>query len=282
MALLPGSPAIGGGVAGNSVPTTDQRGEPRSAQGIDIGAFQSQGFTITPVSGSTPQSALEGKPFAKALTVTVTAKNAVEPVAGGVVSFAVTPANGASATLSPATAVIADGQAAVNATANGTAGQYTATATAAGVAPVSFVLTNNKPLTLTGPSGPVTTTTPSPSTTQPAIPINEVVVSGGARGLRAAIAYANSHPGPDTIIFDPAVFARKHRTIRIVGGPLVVTDPATTTIIGPGARLLTLKGNGRSGVFDVRGGSLALSGVAITGGRADAAGAFAMTTARSR
>ena len=66
--------------------------------------------------------------------------------------------------------------------------------------------------------------------------------------------------------------SRKHRTIRLVGGPLVLTDPATTTIIGPGARLLTLKRNGRSRVFDVRGGSLALSGVAITGGRAERGG----------
>ena len=86
-------------------------------------------------------------------------------------------------------------------------------------------------------------------------------------GLRAAITYANSHPGPDTITFDPAVFGRKPRTIRVTGGPLVLTDPATTTIVGPGARLLTLKGNARGRVFDVRGGSLALSGLTIAGGR---------------
>ena len=53
----------------------------------------------------------------------------------------------------------------------------------------------------------------------------------------------------------------------MIGGPLVLTDPATTTIIGPGAKLLTFKGNGRSRVFDVRGGSLALSGLTIAGGR---------------
>jgi hypothetical protein len=47
MALLPGSPAIGAGVSislipGLSVPTTDQRGDPRPLNSIDIGAFQTQ------------------------------------------------------------------------------------------------------------------------------------------------------------------------------------------------------------------------------------------------
>jgi hypothetical protein len=47
MALLPGSPAIGGGVStslipGLSVPTTDQRGDPRPANSTGIGAFQTQ------------------------------------------------------------------------------------------------------------------------------------------------------------------------------------------------------------------------------------------------
>src|SRR5262249_22240372 len=47
MALLPGSPALGAGVStslipGLSVPTTDQRGDPRPANSIDIGAFQTQ------------------------------------------------------------------------------------------------------------------------------------------------------------------------------------------------------------------------------------------------
>src|SRR5262249_11735870 len=39
MALLPGSPAIGGGKSGSGVPTTDQRGQPRAGH-VDIGAFQ--------------------------------------------------------------------------------------------------------------------------------------------------------------------------------------------------------------------------------------------------
>jgi hypothetical protein len=38
--------------------------------------------------------------------------------------------------------------------------------------------------------------------------------------------------------------------------------------IGPGARLLTIRGGGKSRVFDINRGSLALSGMTITGGRA--------------
>ena len=94
----------------------------------------------------------------------------------------------------------------------------------------------------------------------------------GLTSLRAAIAYANSHPGPDTIIFDPAYFGTERRTIRLVGGPLVLTDPATTTIIGPGAKRLTFRGNGRGSVFEIQGGSLALSGLTIACGRAENGG----------
>ena len=53
---------------------------------------------------------------------------------------------------------------------------------------------------------------------------------------------------------------------------MVLTDPATTTIIGPGARRLTLSGGGKSRVFEIEGGSLDLSGVTITGGKADRGG----------
>ena len=61
MALLPGSPAID---AGNNalIPagvTTDQRGLPRIVNGIvDIGAFESSGFTIAVTSGSGQSTAV--------------------------------------------------------------------------------------------------------------------------------------------------------------------------------------------------------------------------------
>ena len=122
---------------------TDQRGVARpQGKSPDIGAFQSQGFNLTPVSGSTPQSAAAGSAFANPLAVTVTANNSVEPVDGGIISFA-TPTAGASAVLSAATAVIANGQASVTATAGTVAGSYTVTASTAGVSTVAgFALTN--------------------------------------------------------------------------------------------------------------------------------------------
>jgi hypothetical protein len=253
IALLPGSPAIGGGESGGGALTTDQRGQPR-ADHVDIGAFQSQGFTLTPDAGSTPQSAAVGAAFANPLTVTVTANNPVEPVDGGVIGFSA-PTTGASASPSAASAVIAGGQASVTAMANATPGAYTATATAAGAASIDFNLTNTEALGLGPPA-----------------PRDVVLEFDELTSLRAAIAYANSHPGPATITFDPPVFGRRPRTIKLIGGPLVLTDPATTTIVGPGAKLLTISGGRKSRVFDVEGGSLALERMTITGGRANRGG----------
>ncbi len=456
MALLPGSPAIGGGIAA-AAPLKDQRGVSRSGP-VDIGAFQSQGFTLTPETGSSPQSTGIGSAFARPLAVTVTAINPVEPVDGGVISFTA-PVTGASATLSAALATIVQGDAGVSATALTTAGTYTVSASA-GVdsTAASFALTNKAgasasvavssgsgqsatvttgfaaPLvavvtdsfgnpvpgvsvTFAAPaSGASATLAGSPAVTdangravvtatagafvgsysvtasaagvpagaafgltntggpqnlaaQPVAAVagqsftnvviatftdadpsaspseftagidwgdgittasTTVIADGEGRfdvlgthtyvsagnytfhvqvadingadakatssatvtakkttespslvlkttrdvvdnvdnltSLREAIAYANSHPGPDTITFDPSVFGKTPRTIVLTGGPLVLTDPATTTIIGPGAKRLTINGAGRSRVFDVQGGSVALSGMTITGG----------------
>ena len=117
--------------------TTDQRGHPLDSPNPDIGAFQSQGFTLAAVAGGTPQSVARGAAFANPLAVTVTAKNPLEPVAGGLVSFDVNPgAGGAAATLSGSTATIdANGVAQVTATANATGGSHTVTASPPPVPP---------------------------------------------------------------------------------------------------------------------------------------------------
>ncbi len=157
MAVLPGSPALGAGTAVTGV-TTDQRGEPLDAPNPDIGAFQSQGFTLTPIAGSTPQSTAIGTAFANPLAVTVATNNPVEPVAGGVLTFTA-PSSGPSTNLSAATATIGpDGIASVTATASDTAGSYAVTASAGGAATTDFALTNTgtslTPLNFSGISNP--------------------------------------------------------------------------------------------------------------------------------
>ncbi len=250
MALLPGSAAIGAGHAESGIPSTDQRGLSRSGH-VDIGAFQSQGFTLAPGVGSTPQSAVIGAEFATPLKVTVTANNPVEPVDGGVISFTA-PLSGASATLTGGTAAIAGGAASVTATANDQMGAYFVTAGTAGAAPIGFALSNTERHSL------ILTTT-----------ADAVDAVDNLTSLREAIAFANSDPGPDTITLSPAFFGKARRTIILTDGPLVLTDPAMTTIRGPGAKRLTILGNGKSRVFDIQGGSLSLSGLTVSGGNAD-------------
>jgi hypothetical protein len=144
MALLPGSPAIAAGssalVAGQ---TTDQRGVARTLKGtVDIGAFESRGFTLTDLPGTGAQATSINTAFAP-LGVSVTSSYA-EPVQGGTVNFTATEASdGATAFLGSSTATIgASGVATVSAAANAIAGSYTATAAASGAAATTFSLTN--------------------------------------------------------------------------------------------------------------------------------------------
>ena len=150
--LLPGSPAIDAGTTGGC-PTTDQRGVTRP-QGTtcDIGAYESQGFTLAKTGGD-PQSTAINTAFASPLVVSVTAMVAGEPVNGGQVTFtAPAPASDASATLSTSPATIASGTASVAATANGTAGSYAVAASAKGAVTVNFGLTNQQTQTITCPA----------------------------------------------------------------------------------------------------------------------------------
>ena len=137
MALLPGSKAID---AGSSAIPADQRGV-APVNATDIGAFESQGF-VTASPGGTPQSTEVNTAFAEPLTVEI-ASTFGEPVDGGQVSFAA-PIAGESitSTLNPTSVTITGGVAQLSVTANGVEGTYDVDATAAGVNPVAFTLTN--------------------------------------------------------------------------------------------------------------------------------------------
>ena len=144
-ALLPGSKAIN---TGNNAgcPATDQRGVARPVgSACDIGAFESNGFTLGSLSGS-GQSTMINSAFTNPLGLTVTAVNPGEPVNGGKVTFT-PPGSGASAAISSSPATISGGNASVSATANGTAGgPYNVTASTAGASSsVNFSLTNTYP-----------------------------------------------------------------------------------------------------------------------------------------
>jgi predicted outer membrane repeat protein len=274
MPLLPGSPAIDAGISGVDIlgveiPTTDQRGMPRIGA-TDIGAYESQGFTLTAVAGSTPQSAAIGTAFANPLAVTVTANNAVEPVNGGVIRFDNPPAgSGARAvfldpnsplgasTAQTFSATVANGQAVVGVAPSNAVGSYSITASATGAPDASFALTN------TGPSfASLVVNTTSAS----------LFAGAGVLSLPLAVIFADLDGVASTITFDPNVFATP-QTITLPGGPLELTDTTgLETITGPAAGL-TVSGGGLSRVFQVDTGvSAAFSGLTITGGNASSGG----------
>ena len=101
--LLPGSSALNG--APSNCPATDARGIARGTT-CDLGAFESQGFTLTKTGGDN-QTGGTNVPFAQPLALTVTSTHG-EPVNGGVVTF-VGPLTGASTHPITNTAVIASG-----------------------------------------------------------------------------------------------------------------------------------------------------------------------------
>ncbi|NJL48744.1 MAG: hypothetical protein HC929_16260, partial [Leptolyngbyaceae cyanobacterium SM2_5_2] len=138
-ALLPGSRAIDAGHS-SGAPATDQRGINRGGI-VDIGAFESRGFSLTPLSGNN-QVVNPGNAFPTSLSVSISSDFS-EPVNGGTITFTA-PGSGASANLTTSTATIASGQASTDVTANSTAGPYGVSAGGSGIqTPVNFNLRNN-------------------------------------------------------------------------------------------------------------------------------------------
>jgi hypothetical protein len=149
MPPLPGSPALDG-ASKNPATTADENGVTRPLTAPDIGAFQTLGFTMTVVAGTTPQSTAVGSAFGNPLAVKVTAKSLNDPVIGGVVVFAGSAGTGgASGTFAGGQTTLSvniDGAMAATPvlTANSTVGTFTVTATAPGLTggPVIFTLNN--------------------------------------------------------------------------------------------------------------------------------------------
>lgn len=151
VALLPGSPAIDAG-DNTKAPPTDQRGRDRIVNGtIDIGAFESSGFTITITDGDNQETPITGA-FPIPLSVRVVSNAADEPAVGGIVTFgapdsgpSVTFPSGNTATLNGSAPLLFVGSGSVSATANELVGSYTVSASARGAASVNFNLRNRGP-----------------------------------------------------------------------------------------------------------------------------------------
>ena len=248
MALLPGSPAIDAGdnaLIPASV-TTDQRGSDRVVNGtVDIGAFESSGFTIAVTSGG-GQTASGA--FPAPLVATVTANNPIEPVAGGQVGFTA-PQTGASAIIKGSPATISPiGQASVTAQANSIPGSYTVSATAIGVAGAASFSLRTEPAS--------------------SITVTNTLDDGSVGSLRWAVEQANAGGGAETIDFDPSLF-NTPQTITLTSGELELSNTTgTETITGPAAGV-TFSAGGTSRVFQVDANVTAsISGMTITGGSA--------------
>lgn len=95
----------------------------------------------------------------------------------------------------------------------------------------------------------------------------------GTGSLRQAILDANTFGGFDTVSFDPTFFSTP-RTIKLTSGELAISD--TVLIVGPGSAQVTVSGNNTYRVINtktaVAGAAINISGLTITGGKADISG----------
>ena len=246
MALLPGSPAID---AGATTAATDERGISRP-QGAapDIGAFESQGFKLTLISGNN-QSTIVGTPFANPLVVNVTANAPQEPTIGGQVKFTV-PTSGASAINPQGLSVayfVLDAEYSVEA--NATAGTYQVVASLADAAPVTFTLTNiaNNTLTASPVLSPVVTIAPGASTSTIAVATFTDTAAQSLSHYAATINWGDGHTSAGAITVAGGVFTVKGANVYSLAGtyspqvtitkdaltPNMVTDTSRVHVVAP-------------------------------------------------
>lgn len=110
--------------------------------------------------------------------------------------------------------------------------------------------------------------------------IDDVVdANDGLTSLREAVVTANATAGADTIEFAPSLTAGGRATIALERGEFEITE--AVSIVGPGAKLLTIDAQQRSRIFNftANAGDLSLSGMTLTHGRvADSGGAIRSLT----
>src|SRR6516225_848707 len=100
-------------------------------------------------------------------------------------------------------------------------------------------------------------------------------VTATSGDLRYCIAQADAahSAASDTILFSPTLFATPHTiTLNKANGPLVVNDSHPLTIAGPTANTATVSGGDAVEVFDVAGGTVSISNLAISHGHTSGSG----------
>ncbi len=262
-ALLPGSPAIDAGNAASN--TLDQRGKVRFGT-ADIGAFESQGFTIA-ATGVTTQSNTVNRIFTTPLTATVTANNAIEPVAGGTVTY-LAPSFGTTITAGIRTVTIdALGNANLTPTATTTAGTYTALAETAGATGTAiFNLTNTPDVPFSiaaigGTSQSAVVNQPYAQTLQvtvfdqfgnliPGATVGFSVPGSGASGFLGTTTATTGTDGRATIVIKANTKAGAFTAKGGVSGVTGTADFALTNLADVANKIITTSGSGQSTVVD--------------------------------
>ena len=257
-ALVPGSPAVDAGDNAN-IPggiTTDQRGAGRNFNtGVDIGAFESQGFVLQAV--GTPQSTTVNTAFANPLTVQLADAfaNTAIPFAGISVTFAA-PNIGASGTATnPTVTTNGNGMAQTSFTANTIAGSYQVSATTLGMPAVNLNLTNtpDRPNRITVMGGNNQSTTVNQAFANPL----QVLVADQFGNVvpNAAVNFTTPRTGAGGIALNATVttngngMAQTSFTANTIAGNYQV-NAATTGIPGVGFNLTNTRNDISNGSRD--------------------------------
>jgi hypothetical protein len=277
--LLAGSAAIGAGDPG-LVGTTDEIGTTRpQGPGVDMGAIERIPGIPAAVATTTnvnSGNASSSNPYVFTVTYSDDVAMNYATINGNNNAITVTPPSG----VGPVTVTF------VSATPTSGA---TITATYQFTVAGGWVATDNGTWTINMAANQVKNTS---NISVPAGPIGTFSVTlprtitvtntndSGPGSFRAAILQANlDNPAPDVIVFSNTTaggntnfFDGSMHTITLLSGLPTVNDPVTIT--GPGANAVTLSGGGNTGrLFNDAATSLSVSGMTLTGGVLNGAGA---------